>query len=55
MSDLQQACASSASVERIFSNFSFVHSKLRNKLGVEKTAKLVMCYRMLRGPIVLDC
>ena len=54
MSDLQRACASSASIEHIFSNFSFIHSKLRNKLGVEKTAKLVMRYRMLRGPIELD-
>ena len=52
MSDLQQA--SSASIERIFSNFSFIHFKLRNKLGVEKTAKLVMCYRMLSGPIEFD-
>ena len=42
--------ASSASVERIFSNFSYVHSKLKNRLGVERAAKLVFCYRTLRGP-----
>lgn len=40
---------SSASIERIFSNFSYIHNKLRNRLGVQKAAKLVFCYRMLRG------
>lgn len=46
--------ASSASIERIFSNFGLIHSKLRNRLGVNTAAKLVMCYRMLRGPKELD-
>ena len=46
---LLQSPASSASIERVFSNFSFVHSKLRNRLGVERAAKLVFCYRSLRG------
>ena len=41
--------ASSASVERIFSNFGAVQTKLRNRLGVEKAGKLVACYRTLRG------
>lgn len=41
--------ASSASVERVFSNFGIIHTKLRNRLGVERAAKLVFCYRMLRG------
>lgn len=41
--------ASSASIERIFSNFGHIHSKLRNRLGTEKCAKLVTCYRMLRN------
>lgn len=41
--------ASSAAIERVFSNFAFIHSKLRNCLGTEKCTKLVMCYRMLRG------
>ena len=38
-----------ASIERVFSTFGHIHSKLRNKLGVQKAAKLVLCYRMLRG------
>ena len=41
--------ASSASIERIFSNFGIIQTKLRNRLGLEKTAKLVACYRELRG------
>lgn len=41
--------ASSASVERIFSNFGLVQTKLRNRLGLEKATKLVTCYRHLRG------
>jgi hypothetical protein len=45
---LLTAPASSAAVERIFSNFGFVHSKLRNRLKSETAAKLVFCYRMLR-------
>ena len=46
--------ASSASIERIFSNFAFVHTKVRNRLGVEKASNLVFCYRMLRGCNELD-
>ena len=41
------ANASSASVERIFSRFGLIHSKLRNRLGVEKAAKLVFLYKVL--------
>jgi hypothetical protein len=46
--------ASSASIERIFSNFSFIHTKLRNRLGVQRATKLVFCYRMLRGTHDMD-
>ena len=46
--------ASSASIERIFSNFSLIQTKLRNRLGIEKAAKLVACYRSLRGANELD-
>ena len=46
---LLSAPASSASIERIFSNFGYIHNKLRNRLGGETAAKLVFCYRMLRG------
>ena len=37
--------SSSDSIERIFSNFGFIQNKLRNRLGIEKAAKLVFCYR----------
>ena len=49
MQELSSLPASSASVERIFSTFGFVHSKLRNRLGNAKTEKLVRCNRMLKG------
>lgn len=41
------AIASSASVERVFSSFGLVHSKLRNRLGVAKAGKLVFIYKYL--------
>jgi hypothetical protein len=42
---LLTAIASSASIERIFSTFGLVHSKLRNRLGTEKAAKLVFLFK----------
>ena len=45
---LQTCPSSSAAIERIFSNFSFVHSKTRNRLGIDKVSKLVYCYVMLK-------
>lgn len=47
--NILSAPASSASIERIFSNFGNIHTKVRNRLGNEKAFKLVFCYRMLRG------
>ena len=41
--------AYSASIERVFSTFSFVHNKISNRLGVQKAIKLVFCYHMLSG------
>jgi len=41
--------ASSASVERVYFSFGTIHMKLRNCLCVERAAKLVFCYHMLRG------
>ena len=43
-----------ASVERIFSNFGLVQTKLRNRLGISKASKLVSCFRFLRGSHDLD-
>lgn len=44
---LQRCVASSTSIERIFSNFGLVQTKLRNRLGIEKASKLVASRRML--------
>lgn len=44
---LLSATASSAGIERIFSTFGFVQSKLRNQLGLDKAAKLVFLYKLL--------
>ena len=33
--------ASLAAVERVFSNFGLIQTKLRNRLGLSKAAKLV--------------
>lgn len=41
--------ASSAGVERIFSAFNLVHSKIRNRLGTEKAAKLVFLLKNLNS------
>jgi len=46
---LLSAPASTASIERIFSNFGYIHNKLCNRLGGQTAAKLVFCYHMLRG------
>jgi hypothetical protein len=46
--------SSSATIERIFSNFGMIRSKLRNRLGLVKAGKLVFCYRMLRGKDEID-
>lgn len=44
---LLTAKSSTANVERVFSTFGVVQSKLRNRLGLEKAAKLVFLYKML--------
>ena len=46
---LMSAFASSASIERFFSTFGYVQSKIRNRLSLQRTAKLVFCNRYLRG------
>ena len=47
VASLLTAINSSASIERVLSTFGLVHSKVRNKLGVDKAGKLVFIYRML--------
>lgn len=53
---LHNCPSSSAGIERLFSNYSFVQNKLRNRLGLEKASKLVVCYKMLnkKGAAELD-
>lgn len=41
------AKATTANVERIFSSFGVVQSKLRNRLGLQKAAKLVFLFKTL--------
>ena len=41
--------ASSAAVERPFTGFGLVHTKIRNRLENDKAANLVKCYSMLRS------
>ncbi|KAF0714582.1 Dimer Tnp hAT domain-containing protein [Aphis craccivora] len=41
------AVCSSAGIERLFSSFGFIHSKSRNRLGVEKCSKLVTIFKHL--------
>lgn len=41
------AVCSSAGIERLFSSFGFIHSKSRNRLGVEKCSKLVTVFKHL--------
>lgn len=48
---LLTAQASSASVERIFSSFGLVHSKLRNRLGTEKASKLVFLFKVFNSGV----
>ena len=43
------AVASSAGVERVFSSFGLVHSKIRNRLGVTKAGKLVFIYKVVNS------
>jgi len=41
LKQLHTAIASSASIERVFSSYGLIQTKLRNKLGNEKAQKLV--------------
>ena len=46
--------SSNASVERVFSKFGLVHSKLRNKLGTVKAGKLAFLYKVLNESVEED-
>ena len=46
LEQLLTAVAFSAGVERVFSSYGLVQSKLRNRLGTERAAKLVFLFKM---------
>lgn len=46
--------ASTAQLERLFSNWSYVHSVLRNRLSDERSKKLVHIYCALRTTYIID-
>ena len=48
MSDIFTCPASSAGLERTFSRYGLIHTKLRNRLSNERCRKLVKVYRNLR-------
>lgn len=45
---LMQLPASSAQIERLFSNWSYVHSSIRNRLTFERSKKLLHIYYSLK-------
>jgi len=47
---LFSATTTTAGLERIFSSYGLVHSKLRNKLGNKKAAKLRFLFKHLNQP-----
>lgn len=47
--------ASTAQLERLFSNWAFIHSYLRNRLGSDKSKKLVNIYYILRHRDTSKC
>lgn len=47
LDQLFSAVPNTAAVERTFSSFGLVHSKLRNRLGVEKAGKLTFMFKQL--------
>lgn len=49
---LLTAVLSTASVERVFSTYGLVQSKLRNKLGLAKAAKLVFLFKRFNSRIL---
>lgn len=48
---LLTAVASSSGVERVFSSYGLVHTKLRNRLGTEKAAKLVFLFKTMNSNV----
>ncbi len=51
---LLTAVAASSGVERVFSSYGLVHTKLRNRLGTEKAAKLVFLFKTMNSNVNND-
>ena len=51
---LLTAIASSSGVERVFSSYGLVHTKLRNRLGTDKAAKLVFLFKIMNTNVNND-
>ena len=51
---LLTAIASSSGVERVFSSYGLVHTKLRNRLGTDKAAKFVFLFKIMNTNINND-
>ena len=54
LASLHSCPASSASIERWFSTFGFVWSKIRNRLGADKAMKLVKIYKSFHNSSAAD-
>lgn len=52
---LHSCPASSAGLERVFSTFGHIWTKLRNKLGPDKVEQLVKVYRHLNMSVKEEC
>lgn len=52
---LHSCPGSSAGLERVFSTYGHIWTKLRNNLGPDKVEKLVKVYRHLNVSIKPDC
>ncbi len=48
------AVASSSGVERVFSSYGLVHTKLKNRLGTEKAAKLAFLFKTMNSNVNND-
>ena len=51
---LHSCLSSSGSIERVFSTFGFIWSKIRNSLGKDKAEKLVRIYRYFQSQKIMN-
>jgi hypothetical protein len=51
---MRERCQWNESIERVFSNSSFIQNKIRNRLETDVANKLVFCYKVLNGKLDTD-